>query len=115
MPSLAPLSGPPILRGYQLDVLERGRKHIGRGRKRGVIQGETGCGKTFVQAELARGAQAKNKRALLLADRRRLVGQLTTALERFEVRYGVIMAGQTRLTQEPILVASRDTLAAWAD
>jgi DNA repair protein RadD len=103
----------PQLRHYQTDVLNRGRAHVGRGLRRGVIQGETGCGKTYVEAELCRAANAKGSRVLVLADRRRLIKQIGGTLDRFNVPYGVLMAGQTHGVNNNVLLASRDTLAAW--
>ena len=100
------------LRPYQTDVVDRARRRMAAGR-RGVIQGETGSGKTVVGAELCRLARAKGSRALVLADRRRLVKQFGTTLDGFGLPYGVIMAGSTGGTREPIVLASRDTFASW--
>ena len=110
----APDAGPPPGRPYQIDVLDRARRQIGAGRRRGVIQGETGSGKSWVIADLARGAVAKEKSVLILADRRRLISQLGWMLDRFKVPYGFIMAGSSRDTEAPIILATRDTLAAWS-
>jgi Type III restriction enzyme, res subunit/Pretoxin HINT domain len=103
------------LRAYQQDVLDRARRRIGSGLRRGIIQGQTGSGKTVVGAELCRAACAKGSRTLVLADRRRLVHQFGNTLDAFGVKYGKIMAGETGATREPVILASRDTLAAWAN
>ena len=100
------------LRDYQADVVCRARARMANGR-RGVIQGETGSGKTLVGAELCRLALTKGRRVLVLADRRRLVKQFGATLEGFGLRYGVIMAGSTGATREPVVLASRDTFASW--
>ena len=102
------------LRDYQVDVLDRGRGHMRAGRKRGIIQIETGGGKTFVEAEMARCCVQKNMRCLILADRRKLVKQIGKALDTFGVPYGVVMADDTRHTHLPVITASRDTLNAWS-
>ena len=103
------------LRPYQLDVLERARGRVrpSKGILRGIIQCATGGGKTHIQCELARATWRKNKRCLLIADRRKLVGQISKTLDRFEVPYGVIMRDETRHTHYSVIVASKDTLAAW--
>jgi superfamily II DNA or RNA helicase len=101
------------LRPYQTDVLDRGRKHIGRGRKRGIIQIDTGGGKSYVAGEIARCALLKGSRVLILADRRKLVTQLGKALQAFKVPYGVIMSDSTSAPWLPCITASRDTLHAW--
>jgi DNA repair protein RadD len=106
--------GPPPGRHYQVDVLDRARLRIGSGKRRGIIQGETGSGKTWTYAELARGALAKERSVLIVADRRRLIQQMGGMLDRFGLPYGVVMAGDTRDVSAPIILGTRDTLAAWA-
>jgi DNA repair protein RadD len=101
------------LRIFQVEVLDRARRRVGAGLRRGIIQAPTGSGKTYMEAEQARCAAAKGKRCLILADRRRLVKQIGDTLDVFGVPYGVIMAGESRLTHLPTIVGSRDTLAAW--
>ncbi|HYE77958.1 MAG TPA: DEAD/DEAH box helicase family protein [bacterium] len=117
-PEPAPIRGvadrpPPTLRPYQLDVLERARRRIAAGGRRGVIQGECGSGKTVVIAELCRCAEAKGTRVLVLADRRRLIKQIQDTLRWFGVDPGIALAGQTQGLYQPVVVAGRDTLAAW--
>jgi len=100
------------LRPYQLDVVNRARRRM-QGGRRGIIQGETGSGKSICGAELCRLAVAKGKRAMVLADQRRLIKQFGSTLQGFGLNYGVIMAGETGATREPIVLASRDTFASW--
>lgn len=108
-----PPSSVELLRHYQRDVLERGRRQIAKGRKRGIIQGETGCGKTHVEAEIARCAVEKGKRCLIMGDRRKLIKQIGNTLHKFNVDYGVIMDGETCGTYKPAICGSRDTLQSW--
>jgi DNA repair protein RadD len=103
----------PELRSYQTDVTDRAAAHARQGKRRGIIQGECGCGKTFIAAYLARRAYQKGSRVLILAARRRLVGQLSGTLDLFAIRHGMIMAGRTGATREPVICASRDTFAGW--
>lgn len=103
----------PVLRTYQRDVHERARRQMARGLRRGIIQGETGCGKGHIIGEMCRLAALKGKRVLVLADRRRLIGQLSNVLRQFQTPHGVIMSQETHNVGCPVLLASRDTLAAW--
>lgn len=102
----------PDLRDYQVDVSARGRNRMAHGR-RGIIQGETGSGKSILIGYLAECAYKKGNRVLILADRRRLVKQLGSVLDAFRVPYGVIMSGETGATRERVILASRDTFVAW--
>lgn len=101
------------LRSYQLDVLDRGRERMKAGGRRGIIQGETGSGKSWVIGKMTQLAVAKGTRCLIMADRRRLVQQMSQVLDKFGVPHGVIMSGETRTTYEKVILASRDTLSAW--
>lgn len=104
----------PEPRYYQVDVLGRARRRLGRGVKRLLIQGETGSGKTVLAGELTRCAVEKSNRVLFIADRRRLIGQAAETFSAFGIKYGVIMAGATEHVNRQVLLASRDTLNAWA-
>lgn len=103
------------LRIYQRDVINRGRQQIARGRRRGIIQAETGAGKTYMEAEMARLCVEKGMRCLILADRRKLIKQIGKTLDVFGLEYGVIMQGDTRATFRDIVLASRDTLSSWVE
>jgi DNA repair protein RadD len=106
-------AGCPELRDYQIDVNERARSHIPKGRRRIIIQSETGSGKGYLIGYNAKSCLAKGRRCLILADRRKLVKQLSDVLHKFDAPYGVIMSEETRLPSLDLIVASRDTLAAW--
>lgn len=103
----------PKLRYYQTDVVERAASRVKAGLRRGIIQGGTGAGKGHCLGYLAWRAKQKGSRVLLVADRRRLVNQLGGVLNDFGVPYGVIMAGQTGGTREPVILACRDTFKGW--
>lgn len=104
-----------LLRDYQTDVLERGRGRMRRDGRRGIVQGETGSGKTWVLLAMVWMAVEKGTRVLILNDRRKIVGQIVALLERFGIRTGIIMAGESRDVTAPVVVACRDTLAAWGE
>jgi DNA repair protein RadD len=108
-----PGDGTPRLRDYQTDVLDRARAEFAKGFLRGVIQGDTGSGKTVIAAEQTKRALGKGKRVLIIAHRRRLVDQMVGTLAKFKIHAGVIMEGRNRWGS-PVQVASRDTLRAGA-
>jgi DNA repair protein RadD len=103
----------PELRHYQRDVIDRAAARVKAGLRRGIIQGGTGAGKGHCVGYLAWRAQQKGSRVLIVADRRKLVGQLGSVLDAFGVRHGVIMAGRTGGTRENVIVACRDTFTGW--
>lgn len=103
----------PILRWYQTDVVNRARRRMLTSGRRGIIQGETGCGKGHIIGFLAECAYRKGSRVLILADRRRLVKQLAGIMKSFDIRYGVVMSGESGATLENVILASRDTLVSW--
>jgi superfamily II DNA or RNA helicase len=103
-----------IVRPYQLDVADRASDKLKeRGIRRIIIQGETGSGKRYTSSFIAKRAIDKNKRVLLLADQRKLVKQHSETMDTFGVPHGVIMAGDTRSTYQPCILASVQTLYAW--
>lgn len=79
------------LRADQLDLLERTQAAMRRHRHV-CVQAGCGWGKGSAIAEIARRASAKGRRVLILADRRRLISQLSGRLEMYGVRHGVLMA-----------------------
>lgn len=112
-PPAPPATGPMTPRPYQFDVTDRAAAQGARGKRRGIIQGETGSGKTVCGAIFCQRAHAKGNRTLVIADRRRLVKQFGGTLGRFGLEYGVVMSGVSRSPHAPIVLASRDTLDAW--
>ncbi len=109
--------GEIALRGYQSDVADRARARAASAKnfagRHGIIQGETGAGKTPVLGHFAGLTWKKGKRALLIVDRRRLVLQMASTLDRMTIPYGVVMDASTRNVYAPCIIASRDTLDSW--
>ncbi len=81
--------------------------------RRGLVQGETGSGKGVVIGHMVACAAERGSCVLILADRRRLVKQLSDTLGAFQVGHGKIMAGESQGTRDNIIIASRDTLKSW--
>jgi DNA repair protein RadD len=99
----------PILRPYQVDVLERARARIRGGCRRVLIQGATGAGKGTVIAHMLARSAALGKRSVFLVSRRHLIGDMAGRIAACGVRPGVVMRGHPA-TASPIQLVSRDTL-----
>jgi DNA repair protein RadD len=104
-----------VLRPYQVNDIENLRKAIIAGHKRIIYQLATGGGKGTVASYMVKGADSKNKKCLMVADRRKLVTQLADNLRKIDVKFGVIMSGETRQTKNNVILASRDTIKSWVD
>lgn len=98
------------LRPYQHEAIAGAREQLRRGAKRVLLTCPTGGGKTVIAAEIIRSAVGKGSRVLFLAHRRELIQQTCDKLSRFGVRHGVVMAGQRLALQQPVQVASVQTL-----
>lgn len=79
-----------LLRPYQLDMVQRTRKAY-QEHRRVIMVCPTGGGKTRCAAFIARGAQDKGKRTLVLTHRKEIKDQLTRAFQ----EAGVWCTGQT--------------------
>src|SRR3990167_2467076 len=101
----------PTLRDYQLDLIDRVRAARANGARIVVVQAATGAGKTSWACQLVKNSVAKGKNSLILAHRRKLVDQISSRLEEFEVNHGIIMAGTHGYGSAPVQVASRDTIS----
>lgn len=121
------LTGPKRVPADWLDVLPAGadclwdyqRQQIAfiavelhRGHTRILAQAPTGAGKTHIVATVTMAAAAAELRVLVLATRTRLVRQIHTRLEAFDIRHGVIAAPLPHLLNYSarVQVASVDTL-----
>lgn len=100
----------PVMRDYQLDLIERVRGRIGAGARIIVVQAATGAGKTNIASYMAKCAVAKQRKSLFIVHRRRLVEQIDQRLTDFEVDHGVIMRGEEAYRGANVQVASRDTI-----
>ncbi len=63
------------LRPYQIDAVERIRRHIRAGRKRVLCVAPTGAGKTVIASHIIECSAALGNRILMLAHRRELITQ----------------------------------------
>jgi DNA repair protein RadD len=100
----------PTLHEFQLHFYERLRQARMRGARVIVAQSPTGSGKTTVACHMAKQALSKNSRVLFLVHRRKLVDQISSRLEEFQVNHGIIMRGEKLHPIAGVQVASRDTM-----
>jgi DNA repair protein RadD len=96
------------LRPYQLDVVEQ----LGRlvHEQRLIVVAPTGSGKTIIAAELIRRAIASGQRVLVLAHRHEIIKQTAEKLFAHGIQCGIIKAGFATRPDEPVQVASIQTL-----
>jgi len=104
-----------LLRPYQSAAIDGLRAELRRGARRVLLTCPTGGGKTVVAAEIIRAAVAKGSRVLFLAHRRELIHQTCDKLRHFGVPHGIIMAGEPEALQQPVQVASVQSLARRTD
>lgn len=99
-------------RDYQIAGHRDVRELVRGGRRRILVVGPTGCGKTTWVVRLVREMLAKGRRGLFLAHARELIQQCSDRLDQHGLDHGVIMAGHPRLDLSlPMQVASIQTLA----
>jgi superfamily II DNA or RNA helicase len=99
------------LRAYQVDVIQRLRAAIGAGDRRPLLVAPTGAGKTIIAAAIIESAVQRRSQVLFLAHRRELITQAAQKLwNAADVDAGVIMAGHPLRPDEPVQVASVQTL-----
>ena len=80
----------PIPHPFQLDLVERTRQSMIRGNRIIVVQAATGAGKTTIAAHMTKLAVAKGSKVLFLVHRRKLVDQIFSRLEDFQVDENLI-------------------------
>lgn len=107
------------LREYQSDTIEKLRDGFRAGHKRQILSASTGAGKSVIMLEMVRAALEKGTRSIFICERRNLVDQFSTHLEREGIDHGIMMAGSFRFRpQELVQIASAQTLErmeAWPD
>ena len=79
-----------------------------------LLVAPTGSGKTVIAAAIVQGAVAKGRRVLFLAHRRELIDQAATKLWDAGIEAGIILAGRPARPEQPVQIASIQTLHARA-
>lgn len=100
------------LRPYQAAAIQNLRERLRAGKQRVILYSPTGSGKTEMAIEIIKGAEARGKRVLFVANRIQLVGQSSRRLGKSGLRHGVIQGANTQGAWQKTLVCSIQTLAA---
>lgn len=101
----------PELRPYQVGVIDRVAAEIVAGHRKPLIVSPTGSGKTVIAAAII---AADGRRVLVIAHRREIIGQTVAKLYAAGVDAGIIQAGFPPRPEQPVQVASIQTLHARA-
>lgn len=101
-----------ILRPYQADVTAELERTVAAGKRRVIIVAPTGSGKTIIAAAIIRNANAAGQSVLVLAHTREIIKQTSEKLFAHGIEHGIIQAGFMTRPDEPVQVASVQTL--WA-
>jgi superfamily II DNA or RNA helicase len=104
----------PVLRDYQVRVVDHVDLCIEQGLRKILLVAPTGSGKTVIAGEIIRRHRAKLKSALFVAHRREIVAQTSEKLSDIDVPHGIIMAGTIPRGLEFVQVAAIQTLHARA-
>lgn len=100
-----------VLRPYQEASIESLREGFRKNHTRQVLSASTGAGKSIVMLTMIRSAMEKGKRVMFLCERRVLVNQFSTHLDRAGIDHGVLMANHFRFRPDKLVqVASAQTL-----
>lgn len=105
------MRAPTTLRGYQASAVDSLRQSLGSGNRRVMLYLPTGGGKTISGEAMIRGAVAKGKRVLFVANRKQLVAQASAHLTRAGIAHGILQGENTRHLHAHVLVCSIDTIA----
>ena len=105
------MRAPTTLRGYQSGAVDSLRQSLGSGKRRVMLYLPTGGGKTISGEAMIRGAVAKGKRVLFVANRKQLVAQASAHLTGAGIPHGILQGENTRHLHEHVLVCSIDTIA----
>jgi len=97
-------------REFQKRAIVDLRQAIASGKRAPLFVLPTGGGKTFIAVEIISSALAKGRRVLFVAPRRQLVYQTVEALAQHGITADIVMAGEQRVAQTRVSVASIDTL-----
>lgn len=99
------------LRDYQAKAIHAAKVIYSKGRRRFVIYGPTGSGKTVLAESFIRGAVAKGSKVAFVANRIGLVAQASAHLTRAGIAHGIVQGANTEGTHHPVLVCSIQTIA----
>lgn len=98
------------LRKYQADAIQKLRDGFTK-TNRQMLYAPTGAGKTEIAIAIMAATAKKGKRVAMLMDRRILVAQTSTRLEKYKIEHGVLMAKHHKFDlDQPIQICSAQTI-----
>lgn len=98
------------LRNYQEHAISELRSFVSLGLKKVIMALPTGAGKSIIFGQIIKNALEKEKIVLWLVHRRNLVYQMRDVLQEFDIKCGLIMAGNDSDTKLPIQLCTIQTL-----
>ncbi len=98
------------LRSYQNDVLAEVDQVVGTGKRHIIVVAPTGAGKTIVASAIIEAAQSNSQHVLVLAHTREIIKQTSAKLFDNGINHGIIQAGFMSRPDEPVQIASIQTL-----
>ncbi len=99
----------PILREYQVKAKDDIREAMRVGSRRVVLRSEVGTGKTTCFSDLAHSLIERGSSAMVVCNRKKLVGQAAGRLREFGLSPAILMQNKLKGTPS-LVVASADTL-----
>ena len=103
----------PVLRPYQIDLVDDITTEAAQGHRRILLQSFMGSGKTVIAAEIIRHAESNGQHCLFLAPRREIVSQTLEKLEAFGVEAAIMQHGEPYDYSQKFIVASIQTFYSW--
>lgn len=100
----------PTLRDYQIEKVDELRACIRAGRRRLILQGQTGSGKSVVAAYIIKCCYDQGRTATIWAHTREIVNQLDQHLWDWGVNHVTIMSGEEYGAPANVTLCSKDTL-----
>lgn len=99
------------LRPYQANAVQTLRHGLQAGALRQMLYSPTGSGKTEIAMALVRGARDKGRRIVFLCNRIGLVEQASRRFALAGIHHGIVQGENTRHIDQPVIVASIQTVA----
>jgi DNA repair protein RadD len=99
------------LRPSQVRLIELIRGEIRAGKKRIVVYGATGFGKSVVIEALTQAAIGKGKRVAIIANRIHLVRQLSERFNDAGIHHGIVQGDNSHTTHAAVIICSIQTVA----
>ncbi|MBR4383025.1 MAG: DEAD/DEAH box helicase [Selenomonadaceae bacterium] len=99
------------LRSYQQDFIDAVRCEFIQNHKRVVGVAPCGAGKTIMTGWMIREAARRGKRSIFFVHRNELIEQTAKTFDDLQIPYGIIAASHKMKLDEPVQIASVQTLA----